>query len=75
MISFEREGNKFRIKLSGDRQKMYAGSFKEMEQALAHYYSEDCGQQAYPSPAGPPCPLCAASVIAEKRLARKGGSR
>ena len=65
MISFEREGNRFRIKLSGDRQRIYANNVTEMQQALAHYYSSVCSPLA--------CPLCAASAIAQKRLERKGG--
>lgn len=55
MISFENRGGKYRIKLSGDRDKFFVTDVEQMKLAIEHYFGS-LGHAFHREG----CPLCEA---------------
>lgn len=57
-MKIEREGNGYRIRLSGDRTKVIAKSVAEIHQAIAHYYADPLPHSMMDAKTHAVCPFC-----------------
>lgn len=62
-MTIDREGNGYRIRLSGDRDKIVARTPKEIQIAVAHYYGDHAHLTEQDN-----CPIC--RVIVRKSSGR-----